>query len=441
MPGSTSLPTMASLALERAPAASLPLCYLRLAPVWGLFAALLLWHYGATVFASRWALPTVALVHVFTLGVLGNAILGSLLQFLPVVAGAQLRMRRRLSTLLPISYNLGLAGLVCGLLRWPALLAPSGLLLALTMTFYSVSALAGLRFDGRQTVLRLGLALALLALLIAAVFGLLLAAALSGLISVPMAALTDSHAAIGLLGGGLLLAGAVGSVVLPMFQGTAAVPKHWLALWMAGLVATLAAAVVLRLANILDNMALLLAVPVAAFAFAVLALQARAPHRRNGTLVGFWRLGALALLAATMFSLLATRWPESRSAMVAAVLGIAVALPALVLGMLLEIAAFLGWLDLQGSRVRGHRLPSVDALFPESRKARVLVLHVTSAFALAAAAAWPGGASVSFAASVLAAAYGLTAFELLVLWQRTRRAARGVPIPDLSLAGEPPGAP
>ncbi|MFA6985880.1 MAG: hypothetical protein WC213_06705 [Arenimonas sp.] len=431
---------MASLALERAPAAALPLCFLRLAPAWGLLAALLLWRYGATVFASRWALPTVALVHVFTLGVLGNAILGSLLQFLPVVADVQPRMARRLGALVPVSYNLGLAGMVCGLLRWPAWLAPSGLLLASTLAFYSVSALAGLRFDGRQTVLRAGLALALLALLIAAVLGLVLAAALSGLISVPMAALADSHAAIGLLGGGLVLAGSVGSVVLPMFQGTAALPKHWLALWLAGLLCALVAGVALRLANVLDSMALLLAAPVAAFALAVLVLQARAPHRRNGTLVGFWRLGALALLAATMFSLFAARWPESRSAMVAGVLGIAVALPALVLGMLLEIAAFLGWLGLQGSRVRGHRLPSADALFPESRKARVLVLHVASAFALPVAAAWPGKLSVSLAALVLAAAYALTAFELLVLWQRTRRAARGMSIPDLPLAGGQSGA-
>lgn len=440
-PGSISFPTMASLALERAPAAVLPLFYLRLAPAWGLLAGLLLWDHGVAALASRWSLATVALVHMFTLGVLGNAILGSLTQFLPVVAGAQSRTAGRLGAILPISYNLGVLGLVCGLLRWPTLLAPSGLLLALVIALYSVSALAGLRFDGRQTLLRVGLALALLGLLLAAVLGLVLAMALSGLISAPMAAMTDVHAAIGLIGGGLLLAGSVGSVVLPMFQGTAAVPERWLAAWIACLIGTLVVGVVLRLGSIFDGMALMLAIPVAAFAVTVLVLQGRAPHRRNRTLVAFWRLGACALLAAMALSLAATRWPESRSALAAGVLGIAVALPALVLGMLLEIAAFLAWLDLHGSRVRGHRLPSIDTLLPQSRKARLLLWHVVAAIALLAAAVLPGGASARLAALAVAAAYGLTCLELLGLWRRTRRFARAAQLPRLSLAEDPPGAP
>ena len=434
---------MASLALERAPAAFLPLAHLRLAPAWGVLAALLLWHQGPTALASRWSLATVALVHMFTLGVLGNAILGSLLQFLPVVAGVQQRLAEPLGAILPASYNLGVLGLVCGFLHWPPLLAPSGLLLALAIGGYSVSGLAGMRFDGRQTWLRIGLALALSGLLAAAVLGLLLAAGLSGLISVPMVALTDAHAAIGLVGGALLLAGTVGSVVLPMFQGTAVVPDRWLAAWMLGLVGALAVTVALGVVGANDDWALLLAPPVAAFAVAVLVLQARAPHRRNRSLVAFWRLGACALLAATALSLAATRWPDSRCAMVAGVLGIAVALPALVLGMLLEISAFLTWLELQSSRVRGrgHRLPGVDSLLPEACKLALLRWHVLAAISLVFAAAWPGSAAVRVAALALAAAYCLTCLELLALWQRARRVAVAALPAGLPLAGEPPGAP
>lgn len=192
---------MVALALEQAPAARLPLRYLRLVPVWGLVAAALIWSQGAELFASRWTPGTVALTHAFTLGVLGNAMLGSLLQFLPVVTGARPWAGGRLGSIVLVVFNIGILGLVCGLLHWPSLIPAAGAMLAIAIALYCASALAGLRFDGQQTLLRASIALALLALLAAAVFGLVLTLGLSGLIVVPMLRVTDAHAAIGLLGG------------------------------------------------------------------------------------------------------------------------------------------------------------------------------------------------------------------------------------------------
>ena len=77
---------MTGLALTRAPPAPRPLRFLLSAPLWGVFAGLLLAASPEALAGGRWAPPAVALVHVFTLGVLGNAMLGSLLQFLPVAA-------------------------------------------------------------------------------------------------------------------------------------------------------------------------------------------------------------------------------------------------------------------------------------------------------------------------------------------------------------------
>jgi hypothetical protein len=358
-----------------------------------------------------------------------------------VVVGLRQELAERLGLVLPVCYNLGVLGLVCGFLRWPLLLAPSGLLLALTIAAYSVSALAGMHFDGRQTWLRSGLALALSGLLGTAVLGLVLAAGLVGLIAVPMTAIADAHAIIGLVGGTVLLTGSVGSVLLPMFQGTAVVPDRWFAAWMLGLAGVVVVAVVLRLGGTTEGWMLLAALPVSAFAVTVLVLQARAPHRRNRALVAFWRLGACALLGSTSLLLAATRWPDSRFLMVAGVLGIAVALPALVMGMLLEIVAFLAWLDLQGSRVRGHRLPSVDVLLTETSKLALFRWHALAAIALAIAAAWPGTAMVRLAALVLAMAYGFVCKELLSLWRRARRVAVAAPSPGLPLVGRTPGEP
>jgi hypothetical protein len=413
---------MASLALERAPAASGPLRFLRLAPAWGVLAAALLMQQGGAVFASRWSPATIALVHVFTLGVLGNAVLGSLLQFLPVAAEAPPRLGR-VAAWLPVAYNLGALGLVAGLLRWPMLLLPAGGLLAGTLATFALGALAGLRFDGRQTPLHAGLALTLGMLLATALLGLCLVLGLTGRIVVPLPMLVDLHAALGLLGGVLLLAGSVGSVVLPMFQGTSAVPGWLLGAWIASIAVALAVGAGLRWAERPGAMAAVLALPLAAFAVGVLVLQWRAPHARNPTLGRAWRLGAFCLLLAAGCAGAAPFWPQPRLALVGGVLVIAIGLPALVLGMTLEIAAFLAWLELQGARTRRQRVPGVDALMPERRKAQLLACHAAAALALALAAAWPGDAGVRVAAVVLAVAHGGTLFELLELRRRVRAIA------------------
>jgi hypothetical protein len=62
-------------------------------------------------------------------------------------------------------------------------------------------------------------------------------------------------------------------------------------------------------------------------------------------------------------------------------------------------------------------------LLPEKNKARLLVLHVISGGSLVIAAIWPRAATATFAASTLAAAYGLTGFELYAVNLRCRRFA------------------
>jgi hypothetical protein len=410
---------LVALALERAPPGSLPKRFLRLVPLWGACAGILVWQQGDVLFASRWGPGTLALVHMFTLGVFGNAMLGSLLQFMPVVANVEPRIGRRLGAALPALYNLGIVGLICGLLQWPVLRVPAAALLTVTIATYGIAALAGVRFSGRTTLLRLGLTLALVALLVTAGLGLVLALAWSGRVALPLPLLTDVHATVGLLGAALLLTGAIGSVVMPMFQGTATIPERALASWMGLLVASLLAVVVLRVLALEKLALLVLALPVLVFAGAVLLLQWRAPHQRNPTLVGFWRLGTLALLAA----IAAMHWGSSRGSIVAGVLVIAVALPALIVGMLLEIRSFLAWLELQGVRERGQRVPSVHALMPESRKLRLLRLHVACALALVIAAGWPAPATGQLAAVALTASYAVLALEFILLERRTRRCA------------------
>lgn len=422
MPGCKYFLPMTALAVSHAPSAELPMRYLCMVPVWGLFAAFLILHDGSTLFVSRWALNTVALTHMITLGILGNAMLGSLLQFLPVAAGVRLAQANAVGLQLPIIFNLALVGLLAGLLVWPWLMPWAGLLLVLAIAFHAIGCLLAMRFDGNKTVLRLGISLMLVCLLLTAVLGLLLTLGFVGFVVIPMPLLTDIHAAIGLLGGVVLLCGCVGSVIMPMLQGTSALPHKLLRNWIIALIGLLVSGIVLRSANIIDSdwLAKLLVLPVATFAIAIIFFQWRAPHRRNRTLMGFWCLGSMSLLMAIMVIL----WLSSPyKTLLAGVLAIGIGLPSLVLGMLLEIAPFIAWLKLQRQRHQGSRLQSVDGLFPEVRKQRIFIFYILSALALPTAVIWPNAISIRLAGLLLGLAHGLVIFEILSLQFRTRQFA------------------
>jgi hypothetical protein len=408
---------MVALALDRAPPPASPLRFLRWVPAWGMVAAALIAWQGPLAFASRWAPGTVALVHAVTLGVLGNAMLGALLQFLPVVAGIR---PRPAGAWLPALFNAGVLGLVCGLLHAPALLPWAAMTVAGAIVLTAGSALVGWRFERRQAWLRLGLGLVLVALVATAGLGAALALAVAGWWVVALPVLVDIHAAVAIVGVVLLLCGTVGSVVLPMFQGTPMPPTRALAGWIVVVVLAVVLAVGARVMGHDTAMARLLAVPAAAFALAVLALQWRAPQRRNPALVGFWRWGASALLAAATFAAVGSDDPQRP--ILVGLLGLGVALPALVLGMWLEIVAFLAWLDLQRRRPRGRRVPGVDALLPESHKAVLLWLHRLAGILLVIAACRPVAYVVATAAFALFVAYAATG----IAWLSLRRRCRGV---------------
>jgi hypothetical protein len=101
--------------------------------------------------------------------------------------------------------------------------------------------------------------------------------------------------------------------------------------------------------------------------------------------------------------------------MLAAALGLGVALPLLVAGMMLEIVPFIGWIELHRRCGRGVQLPGVQRLLPAHDKTRALLAHVPLLL-LPAAVMWPS--------AWLARAAGLA---LLLAWGCMRWTLRGVP--------------
>ena len=145
---------MARLALEHAPAPAAPLRFLAVAPAWGLLAGLLLLWQGEALLQTRWSPATVGFVHLLTLGVLGNAMLGSLWQFLPVVAGVRMP-GPRMATAIHAGLNLGLLGFATALLAGPrALLLPASGLMVASLLVFALGVLRALWRAGLSARLR-----------------------------------------------------------------------------------------------------------------------------------------------------------------------------------------------------------------------------------------------------------------------------------------------
>ena len=393
---------MSGLAFASAPRPSLPMRFLIAALAWGAVAGLWLAWQGEIALLSRWTPATLVLVHVFALGLLGNAMLGSLVQFLPVAAGSPLP-GTRVVPWLHAAFNAGLALLLATLAASShALALPAGGLLGGSLAIFALLALAAVIRGKGARVVREGIGLALLALIATAALGLLLLAARTGWRGPAAAGMVDVHAAFGVIGWVLGLLAAVGGVTLPMLQGTRALPVPALRTWQVASVLTLGIAVA-TLADVLPGSAWRLAAwPPAAFALAVCVLQARAPHRRNPVLRRFWQAGCACLFAA---SLLALRPDVPLVPLGVLVLG--VGLPLLVVGMALEITAFLTWIALRQRVPRGVRVPGVGSLFEEADRRRAFVLHAVAGAWLVAAAFAPALARSAGLAIALAYAVSL----------------------------------
>lgn len=399
------------LATEQAPAAPVPQRFTSLALAWGMVAgAWLVWH-GEALLASRWAPDTVALVHIWTLGVFGNAMLGSLWQFLPVAAGVAVPGASAAWAAMTV-FNLGAALLVVGfVLSSKVLLAIGGVsAIGVLVPAGGWLLLAGCRRNGASAVARL-LALPGVVLVLAmGLAGLMLAQRLGGRLDGTYLRLVDAHAALAVLGWVLGLVWVVGSVVGPMFQSLCVPRPAVLGRVLAGMLALLllAAGAWVAAATAWPLRAWVGAALLVS-ALAYLGALARARHGRNLPLKAAWAMAAacLGVAAATAF----------RGSAVTAAAWVLAGVWLVLTAMLVEIRSFLAWLELQRRCGRGVRLPGIHALWPDRSKWQGLALHACAALATALAAGHPE-ALARPAGALTVAAFGLGMWQLFQLRAR-----------------------
>lgn len=371
-----------SLSFDDSPPLSVPLRFFLTCPLFGVAAALVLFWHGPAAMSSRWALTTLALTHLITLGFLAMSMCGALLQILPVIAGVNVLAPGKTSSIVYYALLLGTILLVAGFLfPLPFLYRAAGFVLGLAFLWLLVAVYPGLRkySPGGAAATVHTIRLALLSLLVTVCLGLVLVTSFGWQLPLPLMRITDVHAAWGLVGWvGLLLFG-VGFQVIPMFQATPVYPYPATSP-LAGMVAVLLGA--WSLAALSENplmtalralLALIVLCGFLGFALVTLRLlqKRRRPEPEATTL--FWRLSMLSLLACGPVYLL----PMEEMPLLLGVLMMIGCGFSAVNGMLYKIVPFLLWYHLQSKPGLDRKaVPSLRELLPDRAAKQQFWLHL-----------------------------------------------------------------
>jgi hypothetical protein len=387
------------LHVQQAPPISVPFRFFLTAPLFALLgAAVMLWH-GPDLFASRWSPATLAAVHLLTLGFMTMAMVGAMMQILPVLVGAPVAAPTLVAGIVHPALSLGTLLFACGfLLEQPLLVRLAVSLLGLGLAvFIAAMVHAFLRIrTPNPTIFAIWLATA--AFGVTLLFGLILGSSRSWGTALPSMALRDLHPAWGLMGwGGLLVAG-VAYQVVPMFQVTPHYPRWLMRAFSATVFVALA---LLSAAQWRDDAAwqwlglacvVLLAAVYIVLAGVTLRLQLQRRRRLPDVTLEYWRIGMACVVLAALL------WVSQRFSMLAfpqaeVLLGVLVIVGAglsLISGMLCKIVPFLAWFHLQTHAGMGGKPPNMKAILPEKAQRLQLRLHAAALLLCVGAALWPG---------------------------------------------------
>lgn len=390
------------LTLEQTPPLSVPLRFFLTTPAFAISAGLLLLWSGGDAFVSRWTPVTLAATHMVTLGVLAMAMIGALLQILPVVAGVEVPKPDLVARATHMLLTGGTALLSAAfVLSIPAVFMAALLVLLTGVALLLVVCWAGLRQCATASPTLLSIRVALFALGVTVLIGAAMALSFAKIISLPLLQLTELHVLWGLAGWvGLLLAG-VAYQVVPMFQVTPVYPQsvtRFFSPVLFGLLLVISTwmAIVTGMAAPAPPLPLMLVeCGYAVFALATLALLRKRKRPAPETSTLFWYVSMLSLLTGTGLGIAGQVVPA-----VAEAPGHALSVGMLLIvgcgysvvnGMLYKIVPFLVWYHLQ-TRLAGtiHKAPNVRQVISETSSQRQFSCHLVSLALLLLAVHYPG---------------------------------------------------
>lgn len=401
----------ALLSFGHAPPLSAPMRFFLSAPLFGIFAGMLLLSSGPESLASRWTPSTLALTHLLTAGFMLQIMLGAMVQILPVVAGANIRRPLLMARLVHASAGAGALTLVAGFLNLiPFAYSASVLLLGGGVTLFVTAAGHALyRVPTTNPTIR-GLKLALFGLSVTTVLGVLLATARAGNVVLSLPSATSLHVAWGFFGWGCVLLSAVALIVVPMFQITPRYPE-WFARPFSGAVfgglCFWSLAVVSGEHALAAILSVTLAVAASTFAVLTIFLQRRSLRPRFDATQRCWRVAMSCTVAACLLATAVECFPEFGERLdwplTCGVLVLVGGFMSVLIGMLYKIVPFLIWLHLQNQGGGRVLAPNMNKMIAGQQVDRQTRSHFLSIALLLAATLWPAAFTYPAAATLVVA--------------------------------------
>ena len=341
------------------------------------------------------------MTHLIVVDFMLQAMCGSLLQFVAVVAGANIWRPRLVAAVVHPLITLGAVLLASAFVfEMPLLFLMAASVFAIALGFFlTVMALALLLTPARGMTIHV-LRLAVFGLLVTLLLGITLACVLGfQLTGFPLLIFVNVHVAWGLGGWALMLVIGVSYLVVPMFQLTPAYPV-WLTralpagllvvliLWSLQLLAANGEAQTWQVGVAICGMLL-------AGLYAITTLWLQHKRRRKLTDVTFvyWRVAMSALLAYAVSWMVFDAFPElgshPRAALWLGVLALPGVFLSIIIGMLYKIMPFLNWLHLQRIGDPKAPPPNMKQMIPEQAMRGQMRLHIGAFALLLAAVFWP----------------------------------------------------
>jgi len=386
---------LANLSFNTLPPIGIPFRYFATAPVFVIAVALITLSSGEEVWASRWHPSMLAISHGFTLGFISSVMLAALLQLLPVVGGIGFP---KVSFVGNSCYLLHVSGTSCLMLSfiWPNPIIQLSAIALLLMGFglYLGAASWVLLKKLSQGATINGIRLAVTALFVVILLGLLLQTRTAGFELIPgNKVFTDIHAVWGLFGWFGLLIMAVSFQIVPMFHVAPDFPlwlRRYLPLTISGLL--LLQFLLLGKVGLMYLSGLLLLLSNSIFACYLLHVLGRRKRKLPDTTVDYWKLAAFSMLVITLLYCVPTEiWPEAlqpKQSLLLTAVFIYFYVVSVIQGMMLKIMPFLSYTHLQQRCLSNFAaiklLPNMHELVKKKHGRVLFYLHVASGLALLA---------------------------------------------------------
>lgn len=416
------------MAFENAPPFAAPLRFFLTAPLFAVLAGLLVAFAGPDMAASRWSPVTLAATHLLTVGFMMQAMLGALIQILPVVTGANLRNPLRLAGIVHPGLSLGALLLSVGFcLEIPALLSGAAILLGLTVAYFlAVTARALVNVPSTSPTIR-GLKLALLGLACVVSIGIVMALALAYGWSIPLPALADLHAGWGLGGWAGVLLAAMAYVVVPMFQLTPGYPTRsswWFPVALLVLLLLWSLALVVGWPWLVRISQFVAALAGITFAALTLRLQGKRRRARPDATYRYWQVGLMSSIFALFLLATVAFWPAASEidgwTLLFGVALLAGGFVSFIAGMVYKIVPFLAWLHLQNCGQARVPAPAMNKILSDAEAKRQWQAYVVALGLLFAAVFFPRWLAIP-AGLAFAIANGWLWWNLWTAFQRYGR--------------------